>query len=243
MNCYTLLFLDKCAKEHADKDPSAALRASNHSSLVQEYDTGQDQGPCKVNAKWREIYELDYKEFCRQLGDKKVTQQQFYITRRHYRPMYKLNHQYMRRGWDHLRCSDCDHYTRKIASRNLDPEQRKSYQDLYKSNLIRQGSFRLCYYATRAKQAEIQRNLSAITDGAGSTGLMHCPRPKRMSKNIHPRHDMCKIKSTFTNIHGKGITVDINFPNCEKMGTNLTIDIMVKTIRDYLEEINLQIFS
>jgi hypothetical protein len=169
-----------------------------------------------------------------------VTLNQFYGIRREYRPYYKLNHQYLRRGWDHLRCADCDFFSRKMAMKSITEDDRESTERNFKGHLHKQAAFRECYYATRAKQASKLRNISAISDGAGSTGLIHCPRPTRMSKSMHARHEMCKIKSTLTKTHGNGITIDINFPNCEKMGTNLTIDIMLKTIEDYLEDKSLE---
>jgi hypothetical protein len=54
------------------------------------------------------------------------------------------------------------------------------------------------------------------------------------------RHEMMKIKSTFSKVHGSGITLDIHFPNIEKMGTNLTIDIILQNVLSHLEDNNLK---
>lgn len=105
-------------------------------------------------------------------------------------------------------------------------------------HLKKQYEFRVNYQHTRSKNWNIVQNLSKITDGGGSAGLVACPRPARVSKDMPARHEMMKMKVTFTKLHGKGLVLDINFPNIEKMGTNLTIDIIISNILFYLEHSN-----
>ena len=80
----------------------------------------------------------------------------------------------------------------------------------FKSHLKKQFEFREQYANTRAKNSLIKENLSFITDGAGSTGLVYCPRPKIVSKDMPARHEMMKIKASFSKVHGHGLIIDIN---------------------------------
>jgi hypothetical protein len=124
-----------------------------------------------------------------------------------------------------------------MASLSTSPADRATLEMLLMDHIRKQLEVRQQYYKTRSKVIESgnKSNLSMMVDAAGSTGLTFSPRACRVSKNMEARHDMMKIKSTFTKMHGYGIRIDINFPNLEKMGTNLAIDCILENILHYMK--------
>jgi hypothetical protein len=199
--------LDDFAEKFADKDSSA-----NRAATFDRDDGDEERRPTAnrlLNCKYKLLYRMYYVSHCNALGTVPVALNKFYMMRRKLRPNIKRNKQYLRRGWDHTRCADCDWFARRIASLNLSTEERLKHEVSMMDHIKKQLEHRQVYYKRRAKviNSGNKKNVSMMVDGAGSTGLTFCPRACRVAKDMKPRHNMMKIKSTFSKIHGYGIRI------------------------------------
>lgn len=209
--------------------------------LMDHFETHADSNPQNsskyIHTSFFDLYHMYYiNQHCLAHGIQPVSYPTFMKIKTTSFPHFKRSRRNKAsKGWDHIRCADCEYYDRAIRKAPVHGTEKRNLEKLYEDHLEKQYAHRLVYYRTRAKSAREFQNLSMIIDAAGGAGTTHSPRMKYISKSCQPRHKMMKIKLTVAKIHGYGSYTYINFNRVETLGGNLTVDLIMRTIYGYMK--------
>jgi len=78
--------------------------------------------------------------------------------------------------------------------------------------------------------------MSVIIDASGGLGSAYAPHFNVSNKGEPSRHELHKIKSTFTKIHGLGTCVYITHSELEVEGANLVLESLFESVKQFLDK-------
>lgn len=142
--------------------------------------------------------------------------------------------------WNHVECTTCTKL--KLAAKDARLKKnviaQKGFEGELQQHYDEQDCFRFYYISTRSKAVRNHHcDISMHVDGAGADGLQFSPYfPQEIAAGEDPQHTLLRTHNIFTKIHGFGRFIYQSYPQVERQGTNLVVEIIYRSIYTYMRK-------